>query len=127
MRISDWSSDVCSSDLVASSDATNIQTSMVRDGDDYVVNGRKWWSSGVGDPRCKVAILMGKTDTAANRHTPQPMMILDMETPGVRIQRMLSVYGYAHAHTGPGEVTPEDVRVPAQTARPRAAPGFEAA
>src|SRR3546814_1537691 len=97
MRISDWSSDVCSSDLVASSDATNIQTSMVRDGDDYVVNGRKWWSSGVGDPRCKVAILMGKTDTAANRHTQQSMMILDMETPGVRIERMLSVYGYDHA------------------------------
>src|SRR3546814_1794796 len=96
MRISDWSSDVCSSDLVASSDATNIQTSMVRDGDDYVVNGRKWWSSGVGDPRCKVAILMGKTDTAANRHTQQSMMILDMETPGVRIERMLSVYGYDH-------------------------------
>src|SRR3546814_3565945 len=72
MRISDWSSDVCSSDLmtepaVASSDATNIQTRIERDGDHYVINGRKWWSSGVGDPRCKVAIVMGKTDRKSTR------------------------------------------------------------
>ena len=84
---------------VASSDATNIQTSMVRDGDHYIVNGTKWWSSGVGDPRCKVAILMGKTNPESSRHSQQSMMILDMDSPGVKIERMLSVYGYDHAPT----------------------------
>ena len=112
---------------VASSDATNIQTSMVRDGDHYVVNGRKWWSSGVGDPRCKVAILMGKTDPEAERHTQQSMMILDMETPGVTIERMLSVYGYDHAPHGHGEVVLEDVRVPAENILLGEGRGFEIA
>ena len=112
---------------VASSDATNIQTSMVRDGDDYVVNGRKWWSSGVGDPRCKVAILMGKTDAQASRHTQQSMMILDMDSPGVRIERMLSVYGYDHAPHGHGEVVLENVRVPAENMLLGEGRGFEIA
>ncbi|MGN6270678.1 MAG: acyl-CoA dehydrogenase family protein [Sphingomonas sp.] len=112
---------------VASSDATNIQTSMVRDGDAYVVNGRKWWSSGVGDPRCKVAILMGKTDPEAGRHTQQSMMILDMDTPGVTIERMLSVYGYDHAPHGHGEVVLEDVRVPAENILLGEGRGFEIA
>jgi acyl-CoA dehydrogenase len=112
---------------VASSDATNIQTSMVRDGDAYVVNGRKWWSSGVGDPRCKVAILMGKTDPEASRHTQQSMMILDMEAPGVTIERMLSVYGYDHAPHGHGEVVLEDVRIPAENMLLGEGRGFEIA
>ena len=112
---------------VASSDATNIQTSMVRDGDAYIVNGRKWWSSGVGDPRCKVAILMGKTDPEASRHTQQSMMILDMETPGVTIERMLSVYGYDHAPHGHGEVVLENVRVPAENMLLGEGRGFEIA
>jgi len=112
---------------VASSDATNIQTSMVRDGDHYVVNGRKWWSSGVGDPRCKVAILMGKTDPDANRHTQQSMMILDMESPGVTIERMLSVYGYDHAPHGHGEVVLDDVKVPAENILLGEGRGFEIA
>nr|WP_233150697.1 acyl-CoA dehydrogenase family protein [Sphingomonas sp. BT553] len=112
---------------VASSDATNIQTSMVRDGDDYVVNGRKWWSSGVGDPRCKVAILMGKTSFEGSRHSQQSMMILDMETPGVSIERMLSVYGYDHAPHGHGEVSLTDVRVPASNVLLGEGRGFEIA
>ena len=112
---------------VASSDATNIQTSMVRDGDEYVVNGRKWWSSGVGDPRCKVAILMGKTDPEASRHTQQSMMILDMDSAGVTIERMLSVYGYDHAPHGHGEVVLEDVRVPAENILLGEGRGFEIA
>ena len=112
---------------VASSDATNIQTAMVRDGDHYVVNGRKWWSSGVGDPRCKVAILMGKTDFGAERHRQQSMMILDMDTPGVTIERMLSVYGYDHAPHGHGEVTLTDVRVPVENMLLGEGRGFEIA
>jgi alkylation response protein AidB-like acyl-CoA dehydrogenase len=100
---------------------------MVRDGDAYVVNGRKWWSSGVGDPRCKVAILMGKTDPEASRHTQQSMMILDMETPGVTIERMLSVYGYDHAPHGHGEVVLENVRVPAENILLGEGRGFEIA
>jgi len=112
---------------VASSDATNIQTAMVRDGDDYVVNGRKWWSSGVGDPRCKVAILMGKTDVDAPRHQQQSMMILDMDTPGVTIERMLSVYGYDHAPHGHGEVVLDNVRIPAANVLLGEGRGFEIA
>jgi alkylation response protein AidB-like acyl-CoA dehydrogenase len=112
---------------VASSDATNIQTAMVRDGDDYVVTGRKWWSSGVGDPRCKVAILMGKTDFDAPRHQQQSMMILDLETPGVRVERMLSVYGYDHAPHGHGEVVLDNVRIPAANMLLGEGRGFEIA
>ena len=112
---------------VASSDATNIQTSMVLDGDHYVVNGRKWWSSGVGDPRCKVAILMGKTNPDASRHTQQSMMILDMDSPGVTIERMLSVYGYDHAPHGHGEVVLDDVKVPAENILLGEGRGFEIA
>ncbi|KQN26076.1 acyl-CoA dehydrogenase [Sphingomonas sp. Leaf33] len=112
---------------VASSDATNIETSIVRDGDDYVINGRKWWSSGVGDPRCKVAILMGKTDTSAKRHAQQSMILVPMDAPGVRIERMLSVYGYDHAPHGHGEVVLENVRVPAENILLGEGRGFEIA
>jgi alkylation response protein AidB-like acyl-CoA dehydrogenase len=112
---------------VASSDATNIQTAMIRDGDDYVVNGRKWWSSGVGDPRCKVAILMGKTSFEGSRHSQQSMLILDMEAAGVTIERMLSVYGYDHAPHGHGEVVLEDVRVPVENVLLGEGRGFEIA
>ncbi len=112
---------------VASSDATNIQTAMVRDGDHYVVNGRKWWSSGVGDPRCKVAILMGKTSFEGSRHQQQSMLILDMDTPGVTIERMLSVYGYDHAPHGHGEVSLVDVRVPVENVLLGEGRGFEIA
>jgi alkylation response protein AidB-like acyl-CoA dehydrogenase len=112
---------------VASSDATNIQTAMIRDGDHYVVNGRKWWSSGVGDPRCKVAILMGKTSFEGSRHSQQSMMILDMEAEGVTIERMLSVYGYDHAPHGHGEVVLKDVRVPVENVLLGEGRGFEIA
>ncbi len=112
---------------VASSDATNIETSMVRDGDHYIVNGRKWWSSGVGDPRCKVAILMGKTDFDAEKHRQQSMLILDLSTPGVRVERMLSVYGYDHAPHGHGEVVLENVRIPASNMLLGEGRGFEIA
>ncbi|MES2043285.1 MAG: acyl-CoA dehydrogenase family protein [Pseudomonadota bacterium] len=112
---------------VASSDATNIQTSMKRDGDHYIVNGTKWWSSGVGDPRCKVAILMGKTNPDSSRHSQQSMMILDMDSPGVKIERMLSVYGYDHAPHGHGEVVLTDVRVPVENVLLGEGRGFEIA
>lgn len=112
---------------VASSDATNIETAMVRDGNHYVVNGRKWWSSGVGDPRCKVAILMGKTSFEASRHQQQSMMILEMDAPGVTIERMLSVYGYDHAPHGHGQVLLEDVRVPVENVLLGEGRGFEIA
>ncbi len=112
---------------VASSDATNIETSMVRDGDYYVINGRKWWSSGVGDPRCKVAIVMGKTDTSAKRHAQQSMILMPMDTPGVTIERMLTVYGYDHAPHGHGEVVMKDVRVPVENVLLGEGRGFEIA
>jgi alkylation response protein AidB-like acyl-CoA dehydrogenase len=112
---------------VASSDATNIQTRMERQGDKYIVNGRKWWSSGVGDPRCKVAILMGKTDPTQSRHTQQSMMIMEMDAPGVKIERMLSVYGYDHAPHGHGEVSMTDVEVPAENILLGEGRGFEIA
>jgi len=97
---------------VASSDATNIESSIVRDGDCYVINGRKWWSSGAGDSRCKVAIFMGKTDPSAPKHKQQSMIVVPMDAPGVRIKRMLTVFGYDHAPHGHGEVLFENVRVP---------------
>ncbi|MBW3618036.1 MAG: acyl-CoA dehydrogenase family protein [Proteobacteria bacterium] len=98
---------------VASSDATNIETSIVRDGDHYVVNGRKWWSSGVGDPRCKVAIVMGKTDPSADRHRQQSQILVPLDAPGIEILRMLPVFGYDDAPHGHAEVQLTDVRVPA--------------
>jgi len=102
---------------VASSDASNIQTSIVRDGDDYVINGRKWWSSGVGHPRCDVYILMGKTDPSAKTYGQQSMLLVPANTPGITIERMLPVFGYDHAsHGGHGQVLLENVRVPVKDA-----------
>ena len=96
---------------VASSDATNIQTSIVRDGDEYVVNGRKWWTTGINDPRCKIMILMGKTDPSAHTYAQQSMILVPADTPGVEVVRALPVFGYQDQH-GHGEVRFTDVRVP---------------
>ena len=112
---------------VASSDATNIETSMVRDGDHYVINGRKWWSCGVGDPRCAVAIVMGKTNPDAKRHAQQSQILVPLDAPGVKIERMLSVYGYDHAPHGHGEVSLTDVRVPVENLLLGEGRGFEIA
>ena len=112
---------------VASSDATNIETSIRRDGDHYVINGRKWWSSGVGDPRCKIAIVMGKTDPDAPRHAQQSQILVPLDAPGVRIERMLPVFGYDHAPHGHGEVVLENVRVPADNLLLGEGRGFEIA
>ena len=97
---------------VASSDATNIETRMERDGDDYVINGLKWWSSGVGDPRCKLAIVMGKTNPNASPHQQQSQILVPLNAPGVKVKRMLPVFGYDDAPHGHAEVLLEDVRVP---------------
>jgi len=112
---------------VASSDATNIRTEIRRDGDHYVINGRKWWSSGAGDPRCKVAILMGKTNPEAPVHQQQAMVLVDFDTPGVRIERLLPVYGYDHAPHGHGEISLTHVRVPVQNILLGEGRGFEIA
>ncbi|PFN97749.1 acyl-CoA dehydrogenase [Bacillus sp. AFS076308] len=98
---------------VASSDATNIQASIVRDGDEYVINGTKWWSSGAGDPRCKIAIVMGKNDPSAPTHEQQSMILVPLDTPGVTIKRILPVFGYDHAPHGHAEIEYKNVRVPA--------------
>ena len=97
---------------VASSDATNIEASIIRDRDEYVINGRKWWSSGAGDPRCEIAIVMGKTDRTADRHEQQSMILVPLNTPGVKIERILPVFGYDHAPHGHAEITYDNVRVP---------------
>ena len=112
---------------VASSDATNIETRIERDGDHYVVNGRKWWSSGAGDPRCKVAIVMGKTNPSASRHSQQSQILVPMDAPGVRIERMLTVFGYDHAPHGHAEIVLENVRVPLDSVILGEGRGFEIA
>ncbi|MEM8927672.1 MAG: acyl-CoA dehydrogenase family protein [Bacteroidota bacterium] len=97
---------------VASSDATNIETSIIADGDEYIINGRKWWSSGAMDPNCKIAIVMGKTDFNAPRHKQQSMILVPMDTPGLEIIRPLTVFGYTDSPEGHAEVQLNDVRVP---------------
>lgn len=112
---------------VASSDATNIQARIVRDGGEYVIHARKWWSSGAGDPRCRVAILMGKTDPDADPYRQQSMILVPFDLPGVRIERMLTVFGYDHAPHGHAEVTFDGVRVPAENLILGEGRGFEIA
>ncbi|MEE8626871.1 MULTISPECIES: acyl-CoA dehydrogenase family protein [Methylobacterium] len=112
---------------VASSDATNIETRIRRDGDHYVISGRKWWSSGVGDPRCAVAIVMGKTDTSAPLHQQQSQILVPLDTPGIEVVRMLPVFGYDDAPHGHAEVILNDVRVPAENLLLGEGRGFEIA
>ncbi|MCB2114188.1 MAG: acyl-CoA dehydrogenase family protein [Parvularculaceae bacterium] len=112
---------------VASSDATNIETEIRRDGDDYVINGRKWWSSGAGDPRCKIYIVMGKTDKRAEKHVQQSMILVPAEASGVRIVRHLPVFGYDDAPHGHMEVVLENVRVPKENMLLGEGRGFEIA
>ena len=112
---------------VASSDATNIRTSMVRDGDSLVINGRKWWTSGAGDPRCAIAIVMGQTNPSAPRHQRQSMVLVPMDTAGVKVTRMLSVFGYDDAPHGHGEVVFDNVRVPVENILAGEGRGFEIA
>jgi acyl-CoA dehydrogenase len=112
---------------VASSDATNIQCSIVRDGDSYVVNGHKWWSSGAGDPRCKVYIVMGKTDPDAAKHQQQSMILVPADATGITVHRPLTVFGYDDAPHGHMDITLKDVRVPAGNMLLGEGRGFEIA
>ena len=112
---------------VASSDATNIQTAIRRDGDHYVVNGRKWWITGAMSPRCKVAIVMGKSDPAAPKHKQQSMILAPMDAPGLTVERALSVYGYEHAPLGHAEMIFDNVRLPAGNILLGEGRGFEIA
>jgi acyl-CoA dehydrogenase len=110
---------------VASSDATNIETRIVRDGDDYLINGLKWWSSGAGDPRCEILIVMGKTDPEAPRHSQQSMVLVPMKTPGVQVLRAVPVFGRDDAPHGHMEVALKDVRVPVANVLLGEGRGFE--
>ncbi len=112
---------------VASSDARNIECSIRRDGDDYVINGTKWWTSGMGDPRCKIMIVMGKTDPKAKTYEQQSQILVPSDTPGVTVKRMLSIMGYDDAPHGHGEVVFRDVRVPAENIILGEGRGFEVA